>query len=171
MNNFFTADEHHGHENIIKYCNRPFRDHKHATKETIQRHNSVVGPDDMVHHVGDFSLAGNDKRGYIRKILDKMNGRHILILGNHDRLSPFSYIDVGFESVHTSLELEIDGIKMVLNHDPSVRVMVPDDIILICGHWHDIFPTFKERKMVNVGVDIWDFYPVSFNTIKEALEV
>ena len=60
---------------------------------------------------------------------------------------------------------------MVLNHDPSVRVMIPDDIILVCGHWHDVFPTFKEKKMVNAGVDIWDFYPVSFDTIKEALEV
>ncbi len=44
---FFTVDEHHGHANIIKYCNRPFTSVDEMDAEIIQRHNEMVGSKDV----------------------------------------------------------------------------------------------------------------------------
>ena len=54
---FFTADEHYGHANIIKYCGRPFTSADEMDAEIIRRHNEMVGPKDVVVHAGDFTLS------------------------------------------------------------------------------------------------------------------
>jgi calcineurin-like phosphoesterase family protein len=54
---FFTADEHYGQANIIKYCDRPFASVEEMDSEIIKRHNELVGPKDVVIHAGDFTLA------------------------------------------------------------------------------------------------------------------
>jgi hypothetical protein len=56
---FFTADEHYGHTNIIKFCNRSFTSVDEMDTEIIQRHNEMVGSKDVVIHAGDFSLSKN----------------------------------------------------------------------------------------------------------------
>ena len=45
---FFTADEHYGHTNIIKYCDRPFASVEEMDAEIIKRHNDLVGPQDAL---------------------------------------------------------------------------------------------------------------------------
>ena len=54
---FFTSDHHFYHSNIIKYCQRPFHSVEEMNEEMIRRWNSVVGVDDTVYYLGDFSLA------------------------------------------------------------------------------------------------------------------
>jgi len=54
---FFTADEHYGHTNIIRYCDRPFGSVEEMDTEIIERHNKFVGSQDVVIHAGDFTLA------------------------------------------------------------------------------------------------------------------
>lgn len=55
---WFTSDTHFGHANIIKYCNRPYKDTEEMNADLIKRWNSTVGKDDLVWHLGDFSLGG-----------------------------------------------------------------------------------------------------------------
>ena len=43
MSIWFTADEHYGHENIIRHCNRPFADAAEMERELVRRHNALVG--------------------------------------------------------------------------------------------------------------------------------
>jgi calcineurin-like phosphoesterase family protein len=86
------------------------------------------------------------------------------VLGNHDKLEPFQYIDVGFHSVHTSLEMSIDGIEFVVVHDPSNSCMDRSKLFL-CGHTHDFI---KVRKnVICLCVELWHYTPVKWNTIKE----
>lgn len=58
---FFTSDTHFGHSNIIKYCNRPFKDKDEMNETLISNWNKVVPEDGIVIHCGDFAFAGGDK--------------------------------------------------------------------------------------------------------------
>ena len=106
----------------------------------------------------------------LRPILEKLNGRHILVLGNHDEIKPFKYIDVGFTNVSTSYIMELDNRwKIVVNHDPNVRCMVDSNTIFLCGHIHDLFKSIPEKLTVNIGVDVWDYYPINLDNIMDEL--
>lgn len=40
----------------------------------------------------------------------------------------------------------------------------------ICGHVHQLFRLYARGPLVNVGVDVWDGYPVSLKTLLELIE-
>lgn len=78
---FFTSDTHFNHTNILQYCNRPFKTIDQMNETIITNWNRVVGPDDVIFHLGDFCLGGAEEWN---KILNRLNGRIYLVLGNHD---------------------------------------------------------------------------------------
>lgn len=53
----FIADTHFNHENIIKYCDRPFSNTKEMNEYIIQKWNSVAKEDDVVYHLGDVGFG------------------------------------------------------------------------------------------------------------------
>jgi calcineurin-like phosphoesterase family protein len=176
---WFTADQHFYHKNIAKEnffasgFKRPWQWEPQMRNGIINRHNEVVKKDDTVIHVGDFAFTSNLMADRLRPILDKLNGIHLLVLGNHDELKPFKYVDCGFTSVMTSyiIELPFNGVtrKVAIAHDPSTRCMFPKDWIFLCGHIHDLFKSIPEKLTYNVGVDVNDYYPVSFSQIMKEL--
>lgn len=172
MEEYWTADEHYGHDMIIEHCKRPFKNNQLMTREIIKRHNSVVTEDDTVYHLGDFAMAGPDRATYVEQLLRRLNGTHILILGNHDRITPMALVDVGFQSVHTSLSIEIGKYLVVMAHDPSIWNVIADKkVLFLCGHIHNLFKSISEKQIINVGVDVWDFYPISFVQILKELGI
>src|SRR5690606_39140538 len=80
---WLISDTHFGHENIIKYCDRPFKNIDHMDEEMIERWNSVVQPGDKVYHLGDVYMGSGDRAW---KILRRLHGKKRLIVGNHDNL-------------------------------------------------------------------------------------
>lgn len=78
---FFTSDTHFYHGNIIRFCNRPFKDVDMMNETIISNWNNTVGQDDIVFHLGDFCLGGSAEW---TRMLDRLNGRIYLIMGNHD---------------------------------------------------------------------------------------
>jgi len=158
---YFTADQHFGHENIIKYTHRPFKNANNMNNELIRRYNAVVTDEDTVYFIGDVSLSRNVDS--IAGWVERLNGSKHLILGNHDALKPFTYVDhIGFWSVHTALRVE----EFVLCHDPAPSC-VDRERIWLCGHVHNLFKQIN--NVVNVGVDVWDFAPVSIEQIRQLL--
>lgn len=155
MKRWATADEHYNHAKIIEYCNRPFIDLREMNNDTINNHNSVVGNDDIVYHVGDFAFGRFED---IKRIVDRLNGIHILILGSHDDLKPFTYVKAGFQSIHTSLQLS----NIVLAHDPAVATVARQTTFL-CGHVHGLFQI--AGNVINVGVDVRNFCPVEIEKL------
>ena len=131
-------------------------------KTIIKNHNELVSNDDTVYHIGDFTMISPWDWSRIEKILDNLNGNHHLILGNHDRQKPFDLVEAGFISVHTSMELIYENRKFILIHDPAASC-INRDIPFLCGHIHNLFKI--QKNVINVGVDVWDFKPVSIETI------
>ena len=160
MTDFFTADRHMDHFNILEYCNRPFKSLKQMQNAIIRRWNERVTDNDTVYVLGDEWLGGGSHSSRLPVILRKLKGRKILILGNHDEIKPFTYIKYGFESVHTSL---IYRGTYLLCHDPALATVVPKDWFVIHGHVHGLYKFCK--NCMNVGVDQWDFYPVSIDEL------
>ncbi len=84
-NVFFISDLHLGHANILNFTDsqgKRVREFESATEmhETIiERCNKVVKPKDRLYILGDVAI----KRGAI-SLLEAMNGRKVLVKGNHD---------------------------------------------------------------------------------------
>jgi calcineurin-like phosphoesterase family protein len=173
MTEYWTADPHLGHPEIIWHCNRPFKNEQRMTRETIKRYNSVVGPDDTCYIVGDIALAGPTRYHFVVNILERLNGIKVLILGNHDEIRALRYVDAGFQSVHTSLMIERMGYKLVMVHDPSTWNVVSNWKplpIFIHGHVHNYGERSDPvRRTINVGVDRWDFTPITLEQILDEL--
>ena len=81
---YFTSDLHFGHSNIMKFhpCFRPFSSVEAMDRALIRLWNDRVNPCDTVYNIGDLSFH-KDMQTSI-SIFSKLNGKHVLVLGNHD---------------------------------------------------------------------------------------
>jgi len=109
---YFTADLHFGHDNIRRYCKRPFDTVHHMNKAFTENWNSTVGPKDEVFILGDFAFRDH------YKYASQLNGKKYLILGNHDKLShAIRALDDGyFVWVDNYCELRVDKTNFMLFH-------------------------------------------------------
>ena len=188
-NVFFTSDEHYGSERAIELSRRlPFIHNGKFDTELmdatlIKNHNSVVSDKDLVFHLGDFGNRENVK---------KLNGDHVLLLGNYEvceissSINTDTYIqslrDAGFiapyfgsltsfvlnQSVTSELFDELKNISLYMTHKPSECIR--DDefnkhkILNLFGHIHE------KRKVtrygLNVGVDGNFFFPYSSKDVE-----
>lgn len=169
----FTSDLHLWNDNIIGYENRPYYNSEKMTKELVELQNDTLTDDDILYDIGDFSLKSATWIKLYEQIAPKfrkIKGRH-LILGNHDSLKPFTYVNLElFHSVHTALWFEYNSYKFILCHDPCVFQPGLTFDIGICGHVHKLFKqiTFGDNKpIINVGVDVRDYKPISIEHIIE----
>lgn len=112
---FFTSDTHFNHTNILQYCNRPFKTIDQMNETIITNWNRVVGPDDVIFHLGDFCLGGAEEWN---KILNRLNGRIYLVLGNHDLKNIRQGFIDRFEYVAMSMCIQVGKKKIYLNHFP-----------------------------------------------------
>lgn len=139
-----------------EYTHRPFRTTDEMHKVLRKHHNEVVAADDIVYHLGDFAYGPGAKSWQqVRSLLEGLNGTHHLILGNHDHLDAFKYVESGFASVHTSLVLND---TTVLIHDPAVAGVLRDKNY-IHGHTHSLGKRLSPNTFC-VCVELWDYYPV-----------
>ena len=81
---YFTSDLHFGHSSIMKFhpCFRPFSSVEAMDRALIRLWNDRVNPCDTVYNIGDLSFH-KDMQTNI-SIFSKLNGKHVLVLGNHD---------------------------------------------------------------------------------------
>lgn len=171
---WLTADEHYHHGNCLLFrkeykefredlgvaVTKPFRTLDEMHRLFNRRHNEVVAPEDTVYHLGDFAFGPGAKSWtQLEPIIRGLNGKHILILGNHCLLDPFKYVEAGFESVHTSLRLG----EYLLIHDPAIAGVLPTQLVLH-GHTHNLGINLAPNTYC-VCVDVHNFYPVPLDQI------
>lgn len=75
MPNFYIADWHYGHKNILAYDNRPFKTIEEMNKTLVDRWNGAVSPGDRVFVLGDMFWCNED---CAVPILETLNGTKIL---------------------------------------------------------------------------------------------
>lgn len=143
MKRFLIADTHFGHDNIIKYESRPFTNVREMDEELIRLWNLVVTKEDLVYVLGDFTLSR--RLTTIKSLVDKLNGRKILIMGNHDTRKPKDYVECGFE-VATKKPMMVEP-GVILMHEPF------EDPSLICSNYLYFF------GHVHANPSLMDDYP------------
>ena len=155
LNNTFVTSDHHFRE-----WSRSHGLFCESSKEDEERHialwNSVVGKDDLVLHVGDFS-DGNVAD--LDELCRRLNGRIVLIKGNHDQLDDSIY-RMAFADVVESMY--IDELKLLLVHDPETATLRPGDR-MIYGHFHRglVAPPPTMRNSVCVCAKWYGWKPIS----------
>lgn len=156
MAHWYTADPHFGHENIITYCNRPFRDADEMDAAILANYADCVAPDDDFWIIGDFGFGGIPRAAFLRSVFDRLPGRKHLIVGNHDGKAT---LGLPWASVSQLTEFKDGGQRVVLCHYPMITWNgARYGAIQIFGHVHDNW--LGTRNSVNAGVDVWDFKPV-----------
>jgi calcineurin-like phosphoesterase family protein len=177
---YFTSDNHFGHAAIIRFCKRPWTSVEEMNEGMIHLWNQTVTPSDTVVVVGDFAFTNPNGR---EAILNRLNGTKILVQGNHDKAK---ITPKGFDLMVRSLEMDICGQKVSVKHYPLrytglkqlwwkyvlrrkpkyLHRMLPDKgQFHIHGHTHS-----KEKfnkNQIHVGVDAWDYKPVSIKQIEK----
>lgn len=175
---WFTSDCHFYHENIIKYCNRPFNNAEEMNEVLIKNWNELVKPDDDVIIAGDMIHSGNLDLVY--DILDKLNGSKWLTFGNHCYQNKFERDEICKKFNHhcwdamdiqvKDSELEDGLMKIHIQHYPCE--FWTRGAIHLYGHVHSgPLSTGSEVCKFNpmrydIGVDNNDFKPISYEEIK-----
>lgn len=158
----YTADPHFGHDNIINFCNRPFGSTKEMDRTLVENMNACVGADDDLYIIGDFGMGKTaSQAGYLEEVFHSINGRKHLIRGNHDA---GRVLDLPWESVSFMLEMKDDTRHVTMAHYPMITWnRARRGAQMLFGHVHDGF--LGTRGCVNVGVDVWDFHPITIRDV------
>jgi calcineurin-like phosphoesterase family protein len=167
---YFSSDHHLGHANIIGYTGRPFKTIKEMDDALIENWNQKVKLGDTVYHIGDFALVRTPQEvmNYVRRL----NGQIHLIYGNHDRFvkqkRPDNY---GFAEITPYKEIRVGEQKIVLCHYAFKTWRGSHrGTWNLHGHSHGSLPRDFTQKQFDVGVDCWNYFPISYEEVAKEME-
>jgi len=150
----------------------------------IERHNSVVKKGSRVYNLGDVFLNCTLEQALaVRKVL---NGQHFLLEGNHDSIAVEMVKHGAWVWVKDRKRIDVvipPGIvapdqtkhKVMLSHYAHLTWHGSNKGVWhLYGHSHSQLEGWKDRVLSNllsfdVGVDCWDFYPVSLEQVVEKM--
>jgi calcineurin-like phosphoesterase family protein len=173
MNTWVYSDPHWDHHNILRFCDRPFKDIKEMQDVMIDRFNSVIRDGDEVWCFGDFSM--NEKT--VPAILPRIRAKQFLVLGNHDRAHPVHgkkseaakqrYLQYGFAGVYQELQ---NWFGFTVNHLPYLGSEAGAHGVkfaqyrpvdkggwLLNGHEHSKPEDKVKVRRIDCGVDAWGY--------------
>lgn len=156
------SDTHFGHENIIKYCSRPFNDAYEMDEHIIDKWNSVVKESDHIYHLGDVWF----NKLNAAYILKRLKGRKRLIVGNHDEIT-HPYNLNSFDKI--VLWRKLVDFKLLLTHVPVLDSCLDEKTpINIHGHIHNNYK-IGSQKYFNVSCEVINYTPVNLEELRDGL--
>ena len=163
MTVFFTSECHFGHGGALGLYRRPFASVAAMNEGLVERWNETVRPDDVVWHLGDFAIR--QRPAVVAELLARLNGRKHLVAGNND--PPATTGLDGWQSVQPYAEITVGDVSLVLCHYPfrSWRGMGKGWVDLH-GHSHGRLKPLP--RQFDVGVDVWEFRPVTLSEILDS---
>ena len=192
QNLFFTSDTHYNHTNICRATTRwtdadsvtrDFKSLDHMNDTIVNNINEVVGENDILIHLGDWSFGGFDK---IEEFRNRIICKNIhLVLGNHDHhiernkdniqrlfTSVNHYINLDVRRPSLMKKGEMDKFKFVLMHFPIASWDgMNDNVMHLHGHVHlPKHQRIAEGRAMDVGVDGNDMYPLGLFEVLNLLK-
>jgi len=169
---YFTADTHFYHDRVIKFSHRPFENLIEMHERLIKNWNDTVKHKDTIYIIGDFCFGNIHE---IKKIRSILNGKIILIMGNHDRRNRIERVKHIFTEVCDYKEINYYKKRFILFHYPIMEWSgYFRKSIHLYGHVHNsdssklvdkIYKNNGIKNAFNVGVDVNNFKPVSIEEI------
>lgn len=170
---YYISDTHFNHNAIISYCDRQFSTAEEMNNYMIEKWNSIVSPEDTIIHIGDVSMGSQFDRV---KILSNLNGKKILVAGNHDYKKLFTHANI-FEEIVDYIYQD----DLLIIHDPyeinsnynrvngfTLKERYDSCKYLLHGHVHNSFDvTLDFEKSINCCVELHDYTP---KTIEQLIE-
>lgn len=158
------ADTHFNHESIIDFERKQFTSVEEHNQTIIDNYNKVVGDEDIVYFLGDIGFTGykyNLKD--LAKLISKMKGHKILIMGNHDKFLVGEAKGVlGFEEVHVGPYYYSDHI--ILSHEPVREALDNPYVVNVHGHLHNA--NLNLPNFFNVNVAQRNYFPTNMALFK-----
>jgi calcineurin-like phosphoesterase family protein len=180
MNTFITADLHINHGNIIKYCNRPFKNINHMNDTLIRNINSRCKKEDQLYIAGDVLFSsGLQSNGLVKpkEFFYALNPNVTIIAGNHDLknsvYSKLKYCVINFAKKDFLICHVPPNSPLWESYHYNFSYVLPHVDCVLCGHVHEkwkhynhkIKNTNKAIPVINIGVDVWKFRPVKMNEV------
>lgn len=181
---FFTSDTHYSHSNICSATTnwsvndgyaRKFDSLQDMNQRLVDNINNMVGENDILIHLGDWSFGGFDK---IEEFRSQINCKNIhLTFGNHDHHIERNKEGIQrlFSSVQQYLRLEVrrpngklvDKFSFVCMHYPIASWHdMNQGVIHLHGHVHLPYHLrLADGKAMDVGVDGNELEPISMDEI------
>lgn len=177
-NIFLSSDYHFGHDNLYKQRHegeslvRPeFSSSAEADEIIIERHNSIVRPNDRVYILGDICFH----KSHLHK-LGRMNGKKVLIKGNHDTCSLKEYQRYVEDIRGASCLRRIpNGRNVIMTHIPIHTQELDRYILNPHGHTHNTLVMntvsgLPDPRYFCVCLEQNNYYPVPVEKLVERLK-
>lgn len=182
METFFSSDLHLSHARICELAYRPWTTVEEMNEGIIDRWNEVVGVDDEVYLLGDAVMG---HRMETLPLLARLNGTTRLLAGNHDYCHPMnpkaerwvSEYEKYVEIMPIQMIYKMGNMDVLLSHFPRGDIDHTEevryeewrptdmDLPILHGHTHGSEGRLHDGNQVDVGIDAWEFYPVSVDTL------
>lgn len=156
---WFISDTHFFHENIIRYCGRPFANAEMMNVYMIVEWNKLVQPQDKVYHLGDVGIGFGGDDTKLGNLLGQLNGKKRLILGNHDNAK-----SVALQKHFDKIELWYGRKEwsFTASHMPLKEGHFRDGSVNVHGHTHN---TWVDGPYINVCVENTMYRPIHIEEI------
>lgn len=168
---YLTSDVHFNHLNILTYeaKTRPFANVDEMNEKIIENWNNTVTAEDTVYVLGDLGMGTLDK---LPALVKRLNGKIILIRGNHDTPKRIAlYQSLGIE-VKDIDYLAYKGRFFIMCHFPNdseefIRMITHDnsEVVWLYGHVHSNAPKGYHNGTYHVGMDTNDLTPISLEQV------
>lgn len=179
---FFIGDMHFGHENAIKFDNRPFSSVEEMDEELVRRWNNKVSSGDLVYVLGD--MIWKTKNGKATDIIKSLNGQKILIRGNHDRFLHDASVRKAFAAIKDYDDINIELAdrtkrRCILSHyfipfynahrynavHLHAHSHISDESKIEIGFAKWLNENGYKNEIYNVGCMHWNYEPVTLDEI------
>ncbi len=155
------SDLHLGHNNIIRYCNRPFANAEAMNQRLYANWEATVGAEDLLILVGDVAMQDAVCDQTWRRIESGAGRRKELVIGNHDLTGSGQVRVKGFDDISSLLCLHGNP-PLLFTHMPLNDV--PEGWVNVHGHTHAAPVT--ESPHINVSVEQIDYRPLALTHIR-----